>query len=110
MAAKLVGINLNRIYMLTLVSGRFWSIAGVDPARLLCLSFRRVYFVLTAFVVVVLGGIIWSAPLGDHHWITDSLSGYYIDPSERGTLSFSVVLLIPSGLMGIVGAEEMGMK
>jgi branched-chain amino acid transport system permease protein len=119
MAARLMGINLNRIYMLTFGIGTaLVAIAGglILPVYYVFPSVG-VYFVLTAFVVVVLGGMgnMVGALLGGFIiGITDSLSGYYIDPSLKEVvyfLIFLIVLLIrPSGLMGIVGAEEMGMK
>jgi branched-chain amino acid transport system permease protein len=119
MAARLMGINLNRIYMLTFGIGTaLVAIAGglILPVYYVFPSVG-VYFVLTAFVVVVLGGMgnMVGALLGGFIiGVTDSLSGYYIDPSLKEVvyfLIFLIVLLIrPSGLMGIVGAEEMGMK
>lgn len=119
MAARLMGINLNRIYMLTFGIGTaLVAIAGglILPVYYVFPSVG-VYFVLTAFVVVVLGGMgnMAGALLGGFIiGVTDSLSGYYIDPSLKEVvyfLIFIIVLLIrPSGLMGIVGAEEMGMK
>lgn len=119
MAAKLMGINLNRIYMLTFGIGTaLVAIAGglILPVYYVFPSVG-VYFVLTAFVVVVLGGMgnMVGALLGGFIiGITDSLSGYYIDPSLKEVVSFIIFLIVllirPSGLMGIVGSEEMGMK
>ena len=119
MAAKLMGINLNRIYMLTFAIGTaLVAIAGglILPVYYVFPSVG-VYFVLTAFVVVVLGGMgnMVGALLGGFIiGITDSLSGYYIDPSLKEVVSFIIFLIVllirPSGLMGIVGSEEMGMK
>jgi branched-chain amino acid transport system permease protein len=119
MAAKLVGINLNRIYMLTFGIGT--ALVGIAGGLILPVYYVfpsvGVYFVLTAFVVVVLGGMgnMVGALLGGFIiGITDSLSGYYIDPSLKEVISFVIFLIVllirPSGLMGIVGAEEMGMK
>jgi branched-chain amino acid transport system permease protein len=119
MAAKLVGINLNRIYMLTFGIGT--ALVGIAGGLILPVYYVfpsvGVYFVLTAFVVVVLGGMgnMVGALLGGFIiGITDSLSGYYIDPSLKEVISFIIFLVVllirPSGLMGIVGAEEMGMK
>jgi branched-chain amino acid transport system permease protein len=118
-AAKLVGINLNRIYMLTFGIGT--ALVGIAGGLILPVYYVfpsvGVYFVLTAFVVVVLGGMgnMVGALLGGFIiGITDSLSGYYIDPSLKEVISFIIFLIVllirPSGLMGIVGAEEMGMK
>jgi len=46
--------------------------------------------------------------------VVDSLSGYYIDPSLKETVYYIIFVLVlifrPSGLLGQVGAEEMGMK
>jgi branched-chain amino acid transport system permease protein len=119
MAAMLMGINLNRIYMLTFGIGTaLVAIAGglILPVYYVFPSVG-VYFVLTAFVVVVLGGMgnMIGALLGGLIiGVTDSLSGYYIDPSLKEVISFVIFLIVllirPSGLMGIVGAEEMGMK
>ena len=119
MAAKLMGINLNRIYMLTFGIGT--ALVGIAGGLILPVYYVfpsvGVYFVLTAFVVVVLGGMgnMVGALLGGFIiGITDSLSGYYIDPSLKEVVSFiiflAVLLIRPSGLMGIVGSEEMGMK
>jgi branched-chain amino acid transport system permease protein len=119
MAAKLMGINLNRIYMLTFGIGT--ALVGIAGGLILPVYYVfpsvGVYFVLTAFVVVVLGGMgnMVGALLGGFIiGITDSLSGYYIDPSLKEVVSFIIFLIVllirPSGLMGIVGSEEMGMK
>ncbi len=119
MAAKLMGINLNRIYMLTFGIGT--ALVGIAGGLILPVYYVfpsvGVYFVLTAFVVVVLGGMgnMVGALLGGFIiGITDSLSGYYIDPSLKEVVSFIIFLVVllirPSGLMGIVGSEEMGMK
>ena len=119
MAAKLMGINLNKIYMLTFGIGT--ALVGIAGGLILPVYYVfpsvGVYFVLTAFVVVVLGGMgnMVGALLGGFIiGITDSLSGYYIDPSLKEVVSFIIFLVVlllrPSGLMGIVGSEEMGMK
>lgn len=75
------------------------------------------YFVLTAFVVVVLGGLgnMVGALLGGLIiGVIDSLSGFYLDPALKEMVYFVVFLLVllfkPSGLMGMIGAEEMGLK
>lgn len=119
MAAQLMGINLNRLYMLTFGIGT--ALVAVAGALILPIYYVfpsvGVYFVLTAFVVVVLGGMgnMVGALLGGFIiGITDALSGYYIDPSLKEVVYFVIFLIVllirPSGLMGIVGAEEMGMK
>jgi branched-chain amino acid transport system permease protein len=46
--------------------------------------------------------------------VVDSFSGYYIDPSLKETVYYVIFVLVLifrlSGLLGQVGAEEMGMK
>lgn len=119
MAAQLMGINLNRVYMVTFgIGSALVAIAGglIMPVYYVFPSVG-VYFVLTAFVVVVLGGMgnmVGALIGGIIIGVTDSLSGYYIDPSLKEVVYFIIFLIVllvkPSGLMGMVGAEEMGMK
>jgi len=119
MAAQLVGINLNKLFTLSFGIGS--ALVAIAGALILPIYYVfpsvGVYFVLTAFVVVVLGGLgnIFGAILGGFIiGIADALSGYYIDPSLKELVYFIIFLIVllirPSGLMGIVGAEEMGLK
>lgn len=118
-AAQLMGINLNRIYMITFGIGT--ALVGAAGSLLMPIYYVYpsvgTYFVLTAFVVVVLGGMgnMAGALLGGLIiGVVDSLSGFYIDPALKEVAYFmifiAVLLFKPSGLMGIVGAEEMGTK
>jgi len=118
-AARLMGFKLNRIYMITFGIGS--GLVGIAGGLLTPVYYVYptvgVYFVLTAFVVVVLGGMgnMIGAFLGGLIiGIVDSLSGYYIDPSLKETVYYVIFVLVlilkPSGLLGLVGAEEMGMK
>jgi branched-chain amino acid transport system permease protein len=118
-AARLMGFKLNRIYMITfgIGSGLVGIAGGLITTVYYVYPTVGVYFVLTAFVVVVLGGMgnMIGAFLGGLIiGIVDSLSGYYIDPSLKETVYYVIFVLVlifrPSGLMGLVGAEEMGMK
>jgi branched-chain amino acid transport system permease protein len=118
-AARLMGFKLNRIYMITfgIGSGLVGIAGGLITPVYYVYPTVGVYFVLTAFVVVVLGGMgnMTGALLGGLIiGIVDSLSGYYIDPSLKETVYYVIFVLVlifrPSGLMGLVGAEEMGMK
>jgi branched-chain amino acid transport system permease protein len=119
LAARLMGINLNKIYMLTFGIGT--ALVGIAGGLILPVYYVfpsvGVYFVLTTFVIVVLGGMgnMVGALLGGFIiGITDSLSGYYIDPSLKEVVYFVIFLIVllirPSGIMGITGTEEMGMK
>jgi branched-chain amino acid transport system permease protein len=118
-AARLMGFKLNRIYMITfgIGSGLVGIAGGLITPVYYVYPTVGVYFVLTAFVVVVLGGMgnMMGAFFGGLIiGIVDALSGYYIDPSLKETVYYVIFVLVlifrPSGLMGLVGAEEMGMK
>lgn len=106
-AAQLMGINVNRIYMLTFGIGA----ACVGFAAAMVAPFYPTsptigtYFVLTAFVVVVLGGLgsIGGAFAGAMIiGLIDSFAGFYIGSDLREVAVFGVFLLIlilkPSGL------------
>ncbi len=106
-AAQLMGINVNRIYILTFGIGA--ACVGVASALIAPLYPTSpnigTYFVLTAFVVVVLGGLgsIGGAFFGSLLiGLIDSLSSYYIGSDLREVAVFSIFLLIlilkPSGL------------
>ncbi|QCO55392.1 branched-chain amino acid ABC transporter permease [Pseudorhodobacter turbinis] len=108
-AAQLMGINVSRVYMITFGLGA----ACVGLAACLVAPLYPTspgigtYFVLTAFVVVVLGGLgsIGGAFLGAMIiGLIDSLSGFYIGSDMREVAVFGVFLLIlilrPQGLFG----------
>lgn len=118
-AARLMGIDPNRIYLITFGLGS--ALVGLAGGLVIPLYYVfpsvGAYFVLTAFVVVVLGGLgnMMGALLGGLIiGVIDSLSGYYIDPALKEMVYFIVFLMVllfrPSGLMGVIGAEEMGLK
>jgi branched-chain amino acid transport system permease protein len=72
---------------------------------------------LTAYVVVVLGGfgsMLGALAGGLVIGVVEALSGYFISPGLKEAvylLIFIAVLVIrPTGLFGIVGSEEMGVK
>ncbi|ANB36391.1 branched-chain amino acid ABC transporter permease [Rhodovulum sulfidophilum] len=108
-AAELMGINVNHIYVLTFGLGAACvGLAAVLIAPLYPTSSNiGTYFVLTAFVVVVLGGLgsipgafLGALIIGE----VDALSGYYIGSDLREAVVFGLFLLIlilrPSGLFG----------
>lgn len=108
-AALLMGINVNGIYMLTFGIGA--ACVGLGSALIAPLYPTSptigTYFVLTAFVVVVLGGLgsITGAFAGAMViGLLDALSGFYIGSDLREAVVFGVFLLIlilkPSGLFG----------
>lgn len=115
----LMGINVRQMYMLCV--GLSAALAGVAAALLL-----PVYslspelgddFILPAFAVVVLGGL--GSTMGAYFGglivgIIEALAGYYIDPALKQAIWFLVfiaaLIIRPSGLMGRVGAEEVGLR
>ncbi|MFX0543518.1 branched-chain amino acid ABC transporter permease [Roseovarius sp. S4756] len=108
-AAQLMGINVSRVYMITFGLGAACvGIAACLVAPLYPTSPGiGTYFVLTAFVVVVLGGLgsIGGAFVGAMIiGLIDSLAGFYIGSDMREVAVFSVFLLIlilrPQGLFG----------
>ncbi|WBU62089.1 branched-chain amino acid ABC transporter permease [Paracoccus albus] len=108
-AAELMGVNVPRIYILSFGLGAACvGLAAVMIAPLYPTSSNiGTYFVLTAFVVVVLGGL-GSIPgaffgaliIG----IIDAMSGFYIGSDLREAVVFGIFLIIlilkPSGLFG----------
>jgi branched-chain amino acid transport system permease protein len=117
--ARLMGINVERIYLITFVLGSaFTGLAGCLMA-----PFTFVFptvgtpFVVVAFVVVVLGGlgslrgaIVGGLIIG----LVEQMSGYFVDTSLRQSVYFAVFILVlairPAGLFGQRGAEEFGLK
>jgi branched-chain amino acid transport system permease protein len=114
-AALLMGVRVERIYVFSFGLG-----AGcVGLASALIAPLYPVsptigsYFVLTAFVVVVLGGMrsMYGALLGAMIiGLVDSLSGYYIAPALKEVVYFAIFILIlifrPTGLFGFGRGTE----
>lgn len=118
-AARAMGINVEKTFLITFGIGS--ALAGMAGAML-----TPIYsitpavggnFILAAFAVVVLGGLgsVWGAYLGGLIvGVVEVLAGYYIDPVLRSAVWFVIFLVVlivrPSGLMGQVGAEEVGFR
>jgi branched-chain amino acid transport system permease protein len=113
-AAALMGIDVNRIYAITFGIGA--GCVGLAAAVLAPLypAFPTVgsFFVLTAFVVVVLGGmgslegaVAGALIIG----LVESLAGYYVAPDLKEVVYFAIFLgiliLRPAGLFGVRGNE-----
>lgn len=114
-AAQLMGVKVERIYIISFGLGA----ACVGLASALIMPLYPVsptigtYFVLTAFVVVVLGGMrsMYGAFFGALIiGIVDSLSGYYIAPDLKEVVYFAIFILIlifkPTGLFGFGRGTE----
>ncbi len=118
-AARVMGINVERTFLLTFGVGA--ALAGVAGAML-----TPIYsitpavggnFILAAFAVVVLGGLgsVWGAYLGGLIvGVVEAFAGYYIDPALKNAIWFIIFLIVlivrPAGLLGQVGAEEVGFR
>jgi branched-chain amino acid transport system permease protein len=115
-AARAMGINVERTYRLTFGVGA--ALAGVAGALLTPIFTLSPWignnFVLAAFAVVVLGSV-WGAYIGGLLvGLVEAFAGFYIDPALRQAIWFlifiAVLILRPAGLLGQVGAEEVGFR
>jgi branched-chain amino acid transport system permease protein len=118
-SARVMGINVERTFLITFGIGA--ALAGMAGALL-----TPIYsitpavggnFILAAFAVVVLGGLgsVWGAYIGGLIvGVVEAFAGYYIDPALKSAVWFIIFLVVlivrPSGLMGQVGAEEVGFR
>lgn len=118
-AARVVGINVERIYVLTFGFGAaLTGLAGVLLAPLYTLSPTIGQdFIFAAFAVVVLGGLgsVWGAYIGGLViGLAEAFAGYYIDPALKTAIWFAlfiVVLIVrPTGLLGRPGSAEIGLR
>lgn len=114
-ATQLMGVNVNVAYVLAFGIGS--ALVGL-AAGLLAVQYPAFptvgqYFVLTAFVIVVLGGmgslpgaVIGSLAIG----LIDSLAGYYVGPDLKEVVYFAIFLVIlvvrPTGLFGLGRGSE----
>jgi len=114
-ASALMGVNVNKIYILAFGLGT--AFVGV-AAALLSTQYPvfptvGTYFVLTAFVIVVLGGLgsMYGALIGALLiGLVDSLAGYYISPDLKEVVYFILFIVIlvfrPTGLLGAGRGSE----
>jgi len=118
-AARLMGINADRIYMLTFGLGAALAgLAGCLLTPIYSLSPEiGTSFILPAFAVVVMGGL--GSVLGAYAGgfivgLTEAFAGFYVDPSLKYAVLFAVFIAVlivrPSGLFGQLGAEEVGLR
>ena len=118
-AAQLMGVDIDKVYLLAFGIGV--GLEGLAGALLLPIYAAEptigANFCIIAFVVVVLGGMgnVFGAFLaGLIIGFVEAFSGFFISPQLQGALYFLifVVFLIirPQGLMGMIGAEELGHK
>lgn len=114
-AAALMGINVQKVYIVTFGIGT----ACVGLAAALIAPTYSVsptigtYFVLTAFVIVVMGGMgsLFGAFAGAMIiGLVDSLSGFYLSPDLKEVVYFLIFITIlvvrPTGLFGLGKVSE----
>ena len=118
-AARLMGINVERTFMLTFgIGAALAGLAGTLLTPIYTLSPQiGGNFIVAAFAVVVLGGLgsVTGAFIGGFVvGFTEAIAGLYIDPALKHAVWFSVFIVMllvrPSGLFGHVGAEEVGLR
>lgn len=118
-AARLMGINVERTYMLTFgVGAGLAGMAGTLLAPIFTLSPGiGGNFILAAFAVVVLGGLgsVAGAYIGGFLiGMTEALAGFYLDPALKQATWFAIFIVMlvvrPNGLFGLAGAEEVGLR
>jgi branched-chain amino acid transport system permease protein len=118
-SAELMGVDIDKIYMLAFGIGI--GLEGLAGA--LIMPIYSTYptvgftFALIAFVVVVLGGLgsMVGAFLGGLViGLVEAFAGFFISPELNTAIYFVIFILVliirPSGIMGMVGTEEMGAK
>lgn len=108
-AASLMGVNVKHVYMLAFGLGTAFVgvAAGLLAPQYPVFPTVGTYFVLTAFVIVVLGGMgsLYGAVAGSMIiGVVDTLAGYYVAPDLKEAIYFGIFLLIlvahPMGLFG----------
>lgn len=114
-AAALMGVNVNFIYVIAFgVGSAFVGIAsGLLSVQYPAFPTVGTYFALTAFVIVVLGGLgsMYGALLGALLiGLVDSLAGFYLAPDLKEVVYFIIFILIlvfrPTGLLGAGRGSE----
>jgi len=114
-AAQLMGVDVKKIYIFAFGLGCacLGVASGLIAPQYPVFPTVGTFFVLTAFVIVVLGGLgsLWGALMGSMViGVVDSLAGYYIAPDLKEVVYFSIFLAIlvfrPTGLFGAGRGSE----
>ena len=88
-------------------------------ARLLGLQFGVSIFGVVVTIAAFMAGLglgsVWGAYIGGLIvGVVEAFAGYYIDPALKNAIWFIIFLVVlivrPSGLLGQVGAEEVGFR
>jgi branched-chain amino acid transport system permease protein len=109
LGARVVGLNIRRLYSLTFGLGSACvAIAGCAMALLVDVTPPLgPYYTLLAFVIVIVGGLgsMPGALLGGVLiGVSEALAGLFITPSAKSMFSFALLILVlllrPQGLLG----------
>ena len=109
LGAKVVGLNVKRLYALTFGLGAMCvAIAGCAMVLLVDVTpGLGPYYTLLAFVIVIVGGLgsMGGALLGGVLiGVSEALAGLFIAPSAKSMFSFGLLILVlllrPQGLLG----------
>ena len=107
--AKVVGLNIKRLYALTFGLGSVCvAVAGCAMVLLVDVTpALGMAYTLLAFVIVIVGGLgsMAGALLGGVLiGVSEALAGLFIDPSAKSMFSFGLLILVllfrPQGLLG----------
>lgn len=118
-AARLMGVDDEVIYTVTFgIGAALAGLAGCLLSPLYTMSPQiGMNFILPAFAVVVLGGLgsVAGAYVGGFIvGLTEAIAGFYLDPALKHAVLFTVFIVVlivrPSGLFGVAGAEEVGLR
>jgi branched-chain amino acid transport system permease protein len=108
-AARVVGLNVKRLYALTFGLGAICvAVAGCVLTVLVDVTpSLGPYYTLLSFVIVIVGGLgsMGGALLGGVLiGVSEALAGLFIDPSAKSMFSFGLLILVlllrPQGLLG----------
>jgi branched-chain amino acid transport system permease protein len=109
LGAKVVGLNVKRLYSLTFGLGAMCvAVAGCAMVLLVDVTpGLGPYYTLLAFVIVIVGGLgsMGGALLGGVLiGVSEALAGLFIAPSAKSMFSFGLLILVlllrPQGLLG----------
>ena len=109
LGAKVVGLNVKRLYALTFGLGAACvAVAGCAMVLLVDVTpGLGPYYTLLAFVIVIVGGLgsMGGALLGGVLiGVSEALAGLFIAPSAKSMFSFGLLILVllvrPQGLLG----------
>lgn len=108
-SASLVGVDVNRVFLITMGICGIWS--GLAGALVITLKptgpYMHFYWTLDAFLVVIIGGLgsIGGALLGGFLYGVVNFAAYYFAPNQAPAIIFATLIVLlmarPQGLFGL---------